>query len=254
MNRSARRAALLSAPLLAAALLAGCGGSSAPTTTASPAASTTASASPTTSATKPTAGELFKQAKAAALAAKSARVAGEMSLGGKQATLDIAGDMAGTNQKMLMSQTGIGKFELLTVDGKYYMKADDAFWTANAGKAAAGMVANKQVLLPADKAKAMGDFTLGSLIQKMFSGASASAVEASTAPVTETTLDGKPAYVLSSKPGEEAELLVSADGKAQILAIKGPAKDPGLMKFSEWDAVAPFAAPAASDIVTLPGS
>lgn len=253
MSRRAR----LDARLLACALLAGsvtalsasCGSSATSGTTTSPVPSVSPSTTPP--APRPGSAELFAKAKANALAAKSARVSGSLTSKGKAMTLEIAGLLNGSNQRFQMTQAGLGSFELRTVAGKYYLKGDAAFWSTNANKAAARKAAGKYVAVPVAQAKQLGDITIGRLLSSTFDGKEFGTLQGLATEVTDVTVDGQPAYALSDKAGNGAQLVISADGRARILRLVGPTSEPGTLRFSEWNAVPPLAAPT-GQVITSP--
>lgn len=253
MSTTARRAALLSAPLLAVAVLAGCGSPSTPA--ASGAATTSASTASASPIAKPSVSELFAQTKAAALAAKSGRATGEWSASGQTMKIDLTGDAAGTNQKVAMGGDASGTAEVLTVAGTTYVKGNEAFWKQkgiadSAESAAVGLLADRYVALSAKQATPLADITLGKLLRGMFTKAEKGSIHKVKMAVKDTTFQGQPAYSMTAG-ASASEVIVSADGKARLLQIKGTAKEPGQMTFSDWDAVKPFEAPAASEVTKL---
>ena len=68
--------------------------------------------------------------------------------------------------------------------------------------------------------------------------------------VVKTEVNGAPAYLMTTKVGDDAKIYVSADGKARLLRVEGPKGQLGTWDFTEWDAVTPVAAPAADQVAT----
>ena len=65
---------------------------------------------------------------------------------------------------------------------------------------------------------------------------------------------GVPAYVLTDRVGgENGKLYISADGQSNLLRIVRLKANSGTLDFTEWNAVAPMSAPAASEVGKIPG-
>ena len=246
MTTSLRRVATTVAAVAIATSIAACGSSS-------PSAGKTGSSTSTPSPTKkPGAGAVYKQARQSALAAKSGHVSGTVSEEGSSTSIDLRGAVDGSNQKVTFAAPAEGTFTLLTVGGKNWVQGDKKFWTTNADAATATQLTGKYVAVPASQAKDFGDTNLKGLLTEMFSDKSLSALESLATAVTETDVNGIKAYVLQDKGTDDGQVFVTADGKAQLLKIVGPKDDAGTLTFSEWDAVPPFSAPPASQVVTSP--
>lgn len=228
--------------------LSACGGDgSGSSSSSAPKSSTTAEAK------TPGAAELYNKARSTALAAESAHIKGSMTDAGQTMTLDLAGATDGSNQSLVVTVTGDAKATILTVDKKYYMTGNDAFWTSQGGAAVAKMFAGKYVLVPAEQAKEMGDITLQSLLTQMFDDKDMSALKGLTANVTKSTVDGVPAYTLTDKVGKDnGQIVVTADGTATLIKIVGPKAQPGELAFSDWNKVPPVVAPPAAKVVQMP--
>lgn len=195
-------------------------------------------------------GEAFSKAKERALALKSAHIIGDVKMGTGETRLDIAGQTDGSNQRLQLTHPDFGTMEVLTVDGKTYMKADTKFWESQA-PGMGSMFTGKYVLVPASKTGGLSDVKIEGLMKQVFEGPSASAMASKTTPVGETNVSGTPAYVITEGAGE-AEMVVSADGQANLMEWRGTPKEPGLIRFSELDSVAPFSAPPSSDVMSFP--
>ena len=244
MSMHVRRAATSVAAIALAATLAGCGGSSSDSTSTSGSPS-----SSTSSAKKPGAGTVYKQARATALAAKNGHVSGTVTDSGTQTSIDLVGAADGSNQKATFKAAKEGTFTLLTVAGKNWVQGDTTFWTTNADAATASKLDGKWVVVPDEQAKDFGDTNLKGLLSDMFDNQSLSTLESLATAVNETEVDGVKAYVLQDKGSDDGQVFVTADGTAHLIKIVGPKDQPGTLTFSEWDAVKPFTAPAAGDIV-----
>jgi hypothetical protein len=209
----------------------------------------TRSAPSATSATARTTAVVYQQMRRSATGAKSVHIKGVFTDRGQQTQLDVAGDLSGTSMRMSVN-FGAGVIEVLKVHGDFYLKADAAYWTRLEGSAAtARTVADKYVKVPAGSAAGMGDFRLGTLLDKVF------AEDISTAGVLNTKVQatdvvGMPAYLMTAKAGGDAKLYVSADGQARLLRAEGT-KD-GTLEFTEWDSVVPTLAPPADQQAKTP--
>jgi len=237
------RAVSLIAAIALGSSLAACGGAEDPAT---PGTSTSPKAE---AKKKPTSGALYKQTRESALGSKSGHITGSMTEDGEKTALDMAGTVDGSNQQATFT-TSDGEFTLLTVGGKNWIKGDAKYWTSSAGADAAKAIGAKWLAVPASEAKDMGDTNLKGLLTEIFAEEGMSKLESLTTEVAESTESGVATYVLTDKVGDTGELVVTADGKAQLIKISGPKSDPGELAFSEWDAVKPFVAPAATQVFT----
>jgi len=240
------RAVALVAVVALSAGVAGCGSSSGGT--------------PGTSSTKtgggsdtkaPSAKELYARARTTALGAKSAHVKGTVTDSGQTISIDLAGAVDGSNQEMAVDLGAAGTMTILTVAKKTYMKGDTTFWTQSAGAAAATMFKGKWVLASATQAASLGDTNLKSLLSGMFADESISTLDSLTTGVDTGSVGGVDAYLLSDKLDKGNEIAVSADGKAHLLRLRSTGSSKGELVFTEWDSVKTFAAPKASEIVTM---
>ena len=197
----------------------------------------------------PSAAEVYQQMRTSAAAAKSVHIKGSFIDNGKKLQLDIAGDRAGTNSKVIAND-GTDTVEVLTVNGSYYFKADAAFWNKNGGAAVAKLTAGKYVKVPAAAATGMGNLKVGSLLDQIFA-TNISAVQNLTTNVDKTEVAGVPAYLLTDKIGSNGgKIYTTADGRARLLRLEGPK---GSMNFTQWDAVSPMSPPTADQIANVPG-
>lgn len=248
MNRPG--AALVAAAALAGLLVTGCSSGDGAPTAASPRASASsggASASPSsTEEEQPSVGDLYKKVRASSLAARSGRVRGSVTSGGEKVTVDIRGTVDGSNQR---AKIGIGKgtAEILTVKGRYYMGGDAAFWTEQAGGAAAKALVGKYVAVSAEDAKDIGDLNIGKILGEMFDESELSTLERLTSSVETRTEDGRKVWVASDPSG--AEIWVDP-ASTHLVKIVITGADAGEVSFSEWDAAKAVTAPPASKVVT----
>lgn len=241
-------------PLAVALTLAGCGSEKEPAAAASSSGSSTTSSSSSSTSTKaPSASDLYAKARASALAAKSAHIAGQMTEKGSTLVIDLAGTIDGTNQSLELSEGGDSKITIVTVGGKNYLSATEEFWADQVGADAAATMQGKFVILPAAQAKEFGDLTLRGLLTELFEDKGMSGLQSANAKVEKTTVDGADAWKLTDRVGSDgAALVVSADDGATLLRIEGPKDSPGKLDFSEWDKVPALKAPDRSKVVEIP--
>jgi len=210
----------------------------------------TGSSPAVTSAAKqvPTAKVLYDTMRNSVAAAKSVRIKGEVTSGGKTQTINIAGDRDGKNTSALVND-GTGQAELLTVGDSVYIKADTAYWTEHASATAAKVAAGKYVKVPAGIGA--GALRVGSMLDGAFTDLPLAGL---LQKVEATDLEGTPAYVLADRLNPQAgRIYISADGNARLLRIVSTKTSAGTLDFSEWDAVPPKSAPPADQLVKIPG-
>ena len=197
----------------------------------------------------PSATEVYQQMRTSAAAVKSVHIKGSFIDNGKKLQIDVAGDRAGTNSRVIAND-GTDTVEILTVNGSYYFKADAAFWTKNGGAAVAKLTAGKYVKVPAASATGMGNLKIGTLLDQIFA-TNMSAVQNLTTNVDKTEVAGVPAYLLTDKIGSSGgKIYTTADGRARLLRLEGPK---GSVNFTQWDAVPPMSPPSADQIANVPG-
>lgn len=209
----------------------------------------------TTSAAVPTgnsATALFQQMRANGAAAKSVHVKGTQTNGATAsskaltAKIDIAGDVAGKNNTAIVDD-GNGVVEVLTVAGKTYRKGDTRYWTKNYSAAAAKTLAGRYTLLSAESAAQLGTLTVGKLLDQIYAAASGSLSDK----VVKTSVNGVPAYLLTSKTAD-TKIYVSADGQTRLLQVVGTKAQKSTWDFTQWNAVPAVSPPAADQLNTMP--
>ena len=170
---SARALALLASAAIAVGASA-CGSASAPSASGSSPSATSATSEASGSATTdassgetPSVKELYAQSRKSALAATSVHVKGIVADNGQKVTIDIAGMVDGSNQRLVMSIGSLGKITIITAGKKIYLKADKKFWTQNAGAAAAKVLSGKWVQMTSAQASDFGDTNSSSLLKEV---------------------------------------------------------------------------------------
>jgi len=198
----------------------------------------------------PASSEVYQQMRNSAAAAKSVHIKGAFIENGKRLQIDVAGDRAGTNTRVIVND-GTGAVEILTVKGRFYLKADTAYWTKNGSAAIAKVAAGKYVTVPAAAEAGMDNLKVGTLLDKILARDMSTADKLNTK-VEEGEIDGVSVYRMTDKVGSNgSKIYVSADGRARLMRIEGP-KSQGSLNFTEWDSVVPVSAPPVDQVVELP--
>jgi hypothetical protein len=229
----------------ATALLTGCGseadGAAAP---ASPVSS--APAGNGVAALEPSA--IVAKAKAALQDATSFRVKGDDAEGGKTMKLDLkvkaGGDFTGSITK------GKSTLELLAVDGKRYMRPDEAFFVetgtdAKQAKAIATVMGERWMLVPSNEKDLADLFSLGDVDVLVKPEGKLSKGEA-------RKIDGVPAIGVVETSDDAAVLFVATEGEPYPLAVEALDSGKRTMTFSDFGTSFPEIKPlAAKDVLDL---
>lgn len=202
----------------------------------------------------PDAAEIFPRTSAAIEKATSVSLVGDLTSGSQKADLELSGTLDGSNSRAKVSM-GEGTIDLLTVDDVAYMKADKAFFEAAAGAEAAKMLesVSGDKWISTKDASQFGDFKIGSLLESMGTGELESAEAAKITDKSLTELDGVKAFKYT---GSDTTFWIAAEGEPHLLQVEGTgsaADGTGIMTFSQWNAVAPYKAPAKAETVSIPG-
>ncbi|WP_425310255.1 hypothetical protein AADG42_16430 [Ammonicoccus fulvus] len=209
-------------------------------------ASTDASPSAAHSAT-PSAAELFNGALADVGAATSVRITVSGMRGGNQVAMEVAGVRDGSNQVLLIAQgEGKGVAEVITVDGKEYVKGDLAFWTATQGlpRAKARQFVGKYALV---KGTAYSRQWNPDVFLKLLSNIG-EVGESHSFPVTEIIENGAPMYQVTMDAGNAQWYDREAPRHLRRTVVtKG--SDRSDMTYSDWNSVPRVTAPSADQIV-----
>ena len=246
------RALGVSAIVVAGLALGGCTSDGVATETASPTASSTGSTSgsptPTSSSSVPSVGEIYRQARTAALAAPSGHVVGTQTREGRAVTVDVEGSASGSNQTVFITTPEGGQAEVITVDADHWLGGDEAFWVEQTGDPGAGReMVGKYVPISESDATELGSFTLRTMLAETFDLPEFAALESDTSPAEEGEVDGRAVYVLGTPGG--AQLWVLADGSAELVRAVGPATAPADLVFSDWGRAQTFTPPPPSMVV-----
>jgi hypothetical protein len=267
MSRTHHRSALGALAACAALALGGCSDDGPPTSVTPPPSATQASPTPTvtsptptpsaTSVTPspsvtpeagPTVGEVYRDARTAALSAGSGHAVGTQTRDGRTLRIDVEGVANGSNQTVFITTPSGGTAEVVTVGSRYWLGGDEAFWVEQTGDAKAGAdMVGKYVEIGESDATELGSFTLRSILTEKFGLPEFAALETNASPAATGTVRGRAAYVLKGRAG--ARLWVAADGSGALLRAVGPRSAPSDLTFSGWERARTFRPPPADRIV-----
>lgn len=183
-------------------------------------------------------------------ALSSLRMQGELTSGGEELSFDMAlstaGDCTGT-----MGVAG-GEAEILSVDGKSYMRPDAAFWESFAGGASEQIqqvVGDKWVVMPGDE----GDFTQLCDLDELLSDMGGDKDDKAEVEGTEE-LDGTETVKVTTETdeGDPLTVWVTTDDPHHILKMEvTEGEEPGTITLSDFDEDVQVEAPADDEVVDL---
>jgi len=226
------RIALVAVALASLATMTACGGSD-----MTPTPSESAAAEPN-GVEELSADEIVARMTDAVDAATSVHVTGDSAQGGSTLAIDL---QLGSNGDAAGSLTSNGQeIQIAAVAGTVYFTADEAFWTAQGGAAAAAQLAGKYVEVPA------GDQSFGSLTDYAAFMEQLLTPEGAVEKGDQVDVDGVAAIELIDTK-DDGSLLVSLEGEP--LPLKVVPTDGGELLLTDWNADFTVTAPAASDIV-----
>ena len=140
--------------------------------------------------TAPDAAAVYQLMRTSAAAAKSVHIKGAFIEKGQKLKIDVAGDRAGKNTRVIVND-GANAIEILTTGGKTYIKANAAYWTKNASAATAKLAADKSVTIPAGSVPVMDSLQVGTLPDKTLAK-DMTAVQKLNTEVEKTEVNGSP--------------------------------------------------------------
>jgi hypothetical protein len=184
------------------------------------------------------------KAKVAAKAAKSVHISGSGTSDGKPVTIDAFGLLDGTAQSVSMSQD-TAAFQVVTVGGVTYLKANTAFWTsANLGTDPAS-VADKWVKFGPKTSQGFASMSVPSLIDSMFTE-----MATDLAPdVTKGEAKGIAVFsVTSAKGAANGVFSVAADGSWLPVRQTGTVPNTADLTFAQWGSADTVTAPSGTVI------
>jgi hypothetical protein len=191
------------------------------------------------------AAKLMPEVQAAAKAAGSVHMTGSVNQGPQTATIDMS-----FSRSSVAGTVGLNgaSFVLLSLKGNTYIKLDAAFLRyAKAPASACVTICGKYVELPASSASQItGSLSLSQLMKQVFSSKNMSSAAASGCVFSPATVNGQ--SVLQCRQGGYT-VDVSAHGKPYPVYFTGPHGEH--IAFSDWNSVAPPAAPPADQVISL---
>jgi hypothetical protein len=182
--------------------------------------------------------EIVQAALTAAKAATSVHVSGTINAGSTlKIDLHLVRDVGGTGTITTNGST----FDIVSVGGKNYFKADGAALRNLGAGAAAQLLQGKWFVAPASLPQLS---SLGSItnLQRLFDAALKSAGKVEKG--NETKVNGQPAIEVNSAK-QNGTLYVATTGQPYPLRIQGSgAKNQGSIDFTDWNASVKVTAPA----------
>ena len=196
--------------------------------------------------------DIVKAAKSAMGDLTAVKVSGDITSGGQQISLDLQSDSDGNCTGTI--GLGDGTAELLGVDGKTWMKPDEAFWQTFGGGSAdqvMSLVGDKWVLIPAEGESLSQFCDVNDLLDQMLKDEE----DGSTYSKAGTdTVDGDDVVAIDNKDPENGDSTgyVLVDDPHYLVKIeKTDGDDTGSVSFSDFDADFDVEAPAEDDQVDL---
>lgn len=197
----------------------------------------------------PVAAEIWAKTLAAFATCKSVRIDGTVPSGTRTGTVNLAGTCDGSNARA-QTTTEAESFEVISISGTYYVKANTAFWLATGASSAQINAIGSRYLATTDAR--MGEYTVAKLVADLKSSGLA---EGSTdLSVESTTQGGQAAYKLVRGARTSATSVTVwttvKDAVPLRVKIDGPSGSLDVT-FSDWNAVAPFTAPPPAQVVKI---
>jgi hypothetical protein len=221
--------------------VAGCGGDSTASSSATATTGTTAAADNGVASLG--AQEILTKATAAANAASSVRIAGNVDQGGEQVSLDLT-----LGKDVADGTLGIKgqQVDVRLVDGKFYLRAPAAFYEAIGGGGAAigQLVGDKWFSVPLDNSSTAAQFAAFQTFTNKNELFDSLLKDASKATVKGTgDVSGQPVVLLDDSKG--GILAVATTGEPYPIQVRGSSSDnSGTLNFTSWNAPVNVKAPA----------
>jgi outer membrane lipoprotein-sorting protein len=180
---------------------------------------------------------------------KSVRIDGTVPSGTRTGTVNLAGACDGSNARAQTTTEG-ESFEVITISGTYYVKANTAFWLATGASNAQINAIGSRYLATTDPR--MGDYTVAKLVDGLkASGLVAASTDLS---VESTTQGGQAAYKLVRGARTSASSVTVWTTVKDAVPLRVKVEDPSGsldITFSDWNAVSPFTAPPPAQVVKI---
>ena len=188
--------------------------------------------------------QVEKDVKSAMADVKSVHIDGDITQEGTKLHLDLSLNTDGDCEGSLGLGT-MGKFEMVSVDGKSYVKPDAAFWKASGAGALADKVKGKWVV----GGDAFGDLTTFCDLKGLLKSIASDDDKYSKVTSTDTKVDGADVVKVSFKSTDDTKgnFYVASDEPHHLL--KADLGDDGSLTFSDFDEAVEPKAPAKNEIV-----
>jgi hypothetical protein len=182
---------------------------------------------------------------------KSLRLAGTVTEGGEDITIDIAADTDGQCAGSVTVQGGTAEF----IKGEQtFLKGDQTFWEAATGgpqqaQQVLNLVGDKWAQVPEEAAASFEEFCdLDNLLDNFTEGTGGDLKKDGTEDV-----DGEDAVVLSgeNEDGDPVKAWIATEGKHYFLKVEGGGKSSGTATLSDFNEKVDAAAPADDEVVDL---
>jgi hypothetical protein len=240
--RATRSAAALLSAACVLAMTAACGGSDDPPASSAPSAPSSPKAKRPNGVEKLPADEILKQTREVALKAGSAHVVARFVTG--KDIVDVDTLVRGTTGSGSISVNGLGA-EVRRVEDTVYLKGNDAFNVASAGKEGAKLLAGKWLFGPADN-PALAD--------------AAGSLDYRTVVTDALQLDGKlrkdkvmtfAGYRAIRLRDDDSYIYVALDGKPYPMAVRARSGSGDRIRLSQWGKEVLVDRPAEADVIDV---
>ena len=199
--------------------------------------------------TVPNAAAVYQLMGTSAAAAKSVHIKGALIQKGQKLQIDVAGERAGKNTRVIVNE-GTTVIEILTTGGTTYLKANAAYWTKNASAATAKLAADKSVTIPAGSVPVMDSLQVGTLPDKTLAK-DMTAVQKLNTEVEKTEVNGSPPTSSRTRSRATAARSMPRPTAGRACCASRAPKAQGSLDFTKWDAVRSMSPPPADQLVKL---
>jgi hypothetical protein len=177
------------------------------------------------------------------------RIDGTIPSGARTGTVNLAGTCDGSNARTQTTTEG-ESFEVITISGTYYVKANTAFWLATGASNAQINAIGSRYLATTDPR--MGVYTVVRMVDDL--KASGLATGGTDLSVESTTQGGQAAYKLVRGARTSASSVTVWTTVKDAVPLRVKVEDPSGsldITFSDWNAVSPFTAPPPAQVVKI---
>lgn len=196
---------------------------------------------------EPTTGQLWSSFQSSLASARTMHVSGTIHVEKQEATVDLSGACDNSNDKSTIT-LGLQSFEVTTVAGTYYIKANTAYWKARGlTQDQIGAIGSRYL---ATTDASMGQFNVSAIVSSM---KTTQAVSDGMGVIAEkTTLNGHPVYLFSVSTKSGRMTIWVTDTAYTLLKIRVESPDgTDELVFSDWNVPVAFTAPPAAQVIRL---